>query len=641
MRDARSCADVLCKAAREAQAAGSINVIENPANSYMLILPSVLQFAAEPGWSFTAYFACCWGGRRREAPKLISSIPGLDFLEVLCSHIHKHDEWRPKQVEDEWVCPTKGEAEYTAQFACTVACAASAHVALTKQYHLRRRAPPEASPHGDRSTWITMPPERFRTLAMEVLGTRLGLRPPENGMVTPGHISIDEVDVFPEAYVYIGQGHAKWGSQPTRWAMMSSPYDESINQYSKMLFGRPRGGSSYRCRRHSREQHCFAMAPQEIHAMQNLWSCWQPTEPNKEYTFTSPSSASNDAKPKGRVKPRGPVMKRPARSWLRMSVATTGLAPAQSVATDIHEPPWHMQRPTQTWSQHEVHSRVRHMSQTEWLSGFIFLAVEYILCQDPFCAWNVWSSGKGIDALPQRRRRAQSASAYSAMGMQAGAMNHKLASSPAIGHGLTAEEHFREACSLQDAGCAPSFQPFAAWPDIEFAACISIQQAAAIAEARAATAAAVTELSARCKYLTDHLRQFQPSSVAQFTASLNLGLVCLIAVVMQWPDNHLPKRMMLGFATTGTLEEPHLYVKSPGEAIVPSLSRPYLFEQAPDLLASIERSPLDEEAHFLLALLRGRRAHRLWRSIGRPEGHGCQIRNRAVESHSDVRCQTA
>ena len=57
--------------------------------------------------------------------------------------------------------------------------------------------------------------------------------------------------------------------------------------------------------------------------------------------------------------------------------------------------------------------------------------------------------------------------------------------------------------------------------------------------------------------------------------------------------------MVLGFATTGTLEETYLFSKLPAEATGPSLNRQNLFEQAPDLIASIERLPFDEETHCL------------------------------------------
>ena len=142
-------------------------------------------------------------------------------------------------------------------------------------------------------------------------------------------------------------------------------------------------------------------------------------------------------------------------------------------------------------------------------------------------------------------------------------MNHKLASNPVISHVQYAAERFSKACRLQDAKRIPSLQPPATCPDIELAVWATIRQSAAISETRAATASAVTELAVRRKYLTDHLRQFQPPSVAQVTASINLGLVCLLAVVMQWPDIHLPRRMVLGFATPGTLEDTSLFATLP------------------------------------------------------------------------------
>lgn len=68
------------------------------------------------------------------AQQILSSSPGVDLLEVPCSHINHQSEWTPTQVGDIWICPTNAEAVRIAQFAYSVACAASAHVGSATQY---------------------------------------------------------------------------------------------------------------------------------------------------------------------------------------------------------------------------------------------------------------------------------------------------------------------------------------------------------------------------------------------------------------------------------------------------------------------------------------------------------------------------
>ena len=145
---------------------------------------------------------------------------------------------------------------------------------------------------------------------------------------------------------------------------------------------------------------------------------------------------------------------------------------------------------------------------------------------------------------------------------------------------MTAEEHYLKACSIADASCIPSFRYRESCLDLTFAATQTVSCAKCLAESRRATTAAVKELADRCKPLTEQLRQFQPPSVAIVTAGINLGLVCMLVVAMQWPDSNLPRRMTSGFATTGTLEETYFFAKVT-EATAPSFQRQDLFLQAP------------------------------------------------------------
>ena len=105
------------------------------------------------------------------------------------------------------------------------------------------------------------------------------------------------------------------------------------------------------------------------------------------------------------------------------------------------------------------------------------------------------------------------------------------------------------------------------------------------------------ELGARCSQLAAELRAHQVGTVAQINKEVNLGLVCVCCILMQWPDIHLPRRLVSGFATTGIMEESYLFETHVYDP--PSVTKDDLLYHSAGLVADMERAPTDEEATFL------------------------------------------
>ena len=199
--------------------------------------------------------------------------------------------------------------------------------------------------------------------------------------------------------------------------------------------------------------------------------------------------------------------------------------------------------------------------------------------------------------LPSRRLPLQGILGHIAMHQPLGAMSHKRASVPVIGHGITPDDHFTRAIALDNASEIPTFAFPSGCADLRYAASQHILYHRDIKARRRTIRMALKELSDRCVPLTEHLRQFQPPSVCQITSAFHLGLVCILSVLMHWPDLLLPLRLVLGFVTTGTLEETYIFERQPaGE---PELTRQRLVHDSESLLEHISTAPVDEEAEFL------------------------------------------
>ena len=132
-------------------------------------------------------------------------------------------------------------------------------------------------------------------------------------------------------------------------------------------------------------------------------------------------------------------------------------------------------------------------------------------------------------------------------------------------------------------------------PDLAFAATTAIQEAAHLQAYRECTSRALHTLSARCSGLDTQLRKQQPQTVKRVAGKVAVGLIAVMALLMQWPDHQLPKWFITGFQAIGDLEITNIW--APLEVTVEP--QEFTPEERREYLRSIEARPTDEHTQFI------------------------------------------
>ena len=202
---------------------GHQGCMENPANSLLWAWQEI-QGLGDRGWSRIEYHACAWGGARRKAQALLSSMNELSAIaQGKCHHTHAPWEWDPYQKNGCWVYPSKEESDYPADFCLAVACAAS-FWALRNGFRMNLPASLPAVCTGDKEAQLEQDTRIERTWRFALKASKAGLDPRKYQEDLPYRLSMAEFKMLrPEKAVLIGDCAA--GIQLTRseWVHSSPP----------------------------------------------------------------------------------------------------------------------------------------------------------------------------------------------------------------------------------------------------------------------------------------------------------------------------------------------------------------------------------------------------------------------------------
>ena len=78
----------VCKVIQQGTAKGAECMMENPRRSLFWMLPDVIATTPGPLWQDVDYDSCCWGGARKKAQTLRTTMAEAHFIQATCAHIH-------------------------------------------------------------------------------------------------------------------------------------------------------------------------------------------------------------------------------------------------------------------------------------------------------------------------------------------------------------------------------------------------------------------------------------------------------------------------------------------------------------------------------------------------------------------------
>ncbi len=148
-------------------------------------------------------------------------------------------------------------------------------------------------------------------------------------------------------------------------------------------------------------------------------------------------------------------------------------------------------------------------------------------------------------------------------GRQDGSFSSNKAAPPLVGFGLTKDEHL---CAAVDAARDRGFpldDALGIDMDIQFAACMTVRHRGSLRKFRQTAATAITHLAHRLEPLADQLRSLQPPTVRAVAGDMNLALVAVLIVLLQWPDVNLVIDYVQGFNIVGEVEASGVYPVNP------------------------------------------------------------------------------
>ena len=603
-RDAKRVADAniliqfTADVAQAGHRGGAGVVLENPRRAWYWHIPEIAALLDLPGWQDVDYMACCLGAARAKQQRLRTNVDELSSARGECRHTHDKHEWQPyKGPDGHLVYPTKLEQEYTAELAFHIAIALSLWAVRVRGYKMNVPKPPPVQETGDRCEWLQWPGGVMRQDALVGLGVRLQCPTPcrwagdpTKGGGIPTLVSSATLSEWPSHAVYIGPGHLKFKQARTEWSSQFTPgpdgsRDLCVRRYAAWLAGQSSQLRSKWARTlRGRLLVCECKAGQPCHGEVLVALVAQHLQ---DSGGVAPVCAPRGPRLEGR-RSRSPA---PWRRRTSQLVAGAPLLWGRAMAGVCAPVPV-------AWPQAAVDAAVRRLYPPEWLDGVPMPCLEDLLSEPTFCAYREWQQHEGLAFEDPGAERKVSASWVAwATGLQRGALASKHAAPPLLGYGLSKDEHFRIAAELACGPAQPWQRAVAADNDLRFAAAQVVRRGSRPAEAYAVTAGVFRELARRCRSLTLALRKRQPTTVRKVTDGLNLGLIGVLAVVLEWPDWQMPRGFVSGFPLVGTMPRTHIF--DPVATEPQELDLAKLREQGPGLRRALASRPVSPEVQFL------------------------------------------
>ena len=579
--------------------AGGAVVGENPQNSwYWTILELIRKFDGAK-WYDTLYAACAMGGARHKRQKIRHNVREVCKIRSQCHHVHDADEWKPTQPNPDepnyWCYPSKAEAEYTAELAWAIAIALSWWVMRTGRVKLglQNLRMPEPQETGDRTQYLQWDDNVLRKGAMEIVGYRCGVEPVNLwGFQCPKRVCIYDLEEWPENGLYIGMGNPAWRLERSAWATCMRPGpdgspEECVRAFAEEL----REGNWHEAvgELEGKTLVCECKLGYPCHG-EALVLLWVDEVRQRE----KPSSKAQPRKPSG-----GAGGGR--RGWKPGKLGKFAMAAA--AASKVKG--MHVESPREVtirWSQPTIQGFVQKLFPRNYTEGQPFPCLEDILNSDPFITWTQWSE----EVNPVQPSTCCFAEFWEVpkgweavtLGKQPGVLQAKTAVDPILGYGMGAEAHYLAAKQFAQTESLPWSKKATAEKGLKFAATNTVKHRHRLAEYRRAAKSAIQELGHRCRKLSEHIVEFQPEHVRKVASGINVVLIAVLVMVMQWPDWTLPSRFVSGFSIIGDLERTGVFRRgeSPKE-----LSRSELFAHGQKLVRNLdfEREMEAHEQTFL------------------------------------------
>eukprot|EP00435_Cladocopium_sp_Y103_P033844 s1798_g8.t1 len=523
IRKDNSCSDFLLAVQHVMQLKSRAAFRENPRRSLHWNDPNEVWMMQTGGWYDFLYDNCCFLAARKKAQTIRHNVDELRALpNLICSHWHNEDDWRPFLVNGQRTYPSSEEAEYLASLVFTIAVCLS-HWAANRGFGVRRipRFPPvECS--GDRREWTQWDPETFREHSMVPMAVMIGLCPPGvRGLPQRIHITDGTSDgqLEPDV-IYAGHGHFTHRLSPTKW---ENPFVEGRD-----------GGS---------EEVLLKFIAHW--AQSGLASCLHELT-GKKIACDCPSNASCHVDVliakwlEAKLEPE-------ARSIAARTVSLSGRQVWLAAVRVVHAVP-------QMFSQHAAMAVIKGQFPSLTFHGVKWPLLEDIMNTWPFQSFRSWlhESGQVADGPIGAHMLNRSGVAVFRAGMaeQAGAGARKTAAAPVVPFNLSPEEHFAAALHVQGVGCPLDF-PSPVDLDIHFAAQGMVQGFGTLTEDRNFAMQLFVVLGERLQGVTEYIRSMQQPELRAVNPDVHLSLIALLVAMIHWPDTGFCQALPGGFPAVG------------------------------------------------------------------------------------------
>ncbi len=132
--------------------------------------------------------------------------------------------------------------------------------------------------------------------------------------------------------------------------------------------------------------------------------------------------------------------------------------------------------------------------------------------------------------------------------------------------GLSKEEYLEQAVGAASVRGSLLDDTDGADLDLQFAAHRTILHRKDLRRFRDSCSSAIIHLAMRLKPLAGSTREAQPPTVQAVAGDMNLALVAVLVIVLQWPDNSLVNDFIAGFNVIGDIAPSGVYPLTPRSA---------------------------------------------------------------------------
>ncbi len=223
-------------------------------------------------------------------------------------------------------------------------------------------------------------------------------------------------------------------------------------------------------------------------------------------------------------------------------------------------------RPNQRWPQEGIQQALRGILPPLLVDAHIPF-IEDIINAPPFTSFLDWLDECGEPSWtmqgPSWNYIRKPAWQRVAEGRQDGAFSSKKAVSQVVSYGLEKYEHLERAIASAKERGFPLDDSLGFDKDVRFAAFATVQNRSTLRKFRQGNVVAVNHLARRLHPLAEQLKQLQPPTVRSVAGDMNLALVAVLLIILQWPDIDLVKDYVRGFNVIGEVQASGVYPINP------------------------------------------------------------------------------